>query len=106
MPARSIDTATISFGLVSIPVKIYSTSEPSHEVHFHLIHAGCGQRLKQKYVCPEHGEVDRSEMTKGFELTKGSFVELSKEELAALDAVASDEIAMREFVQRDAVDPI
>src|SRR4051812_7109848 len=47
MPARSIDTATIAFGLVSIPIKIYSTSEPSHEVHFHLIHAGCGMRLHQ-----------------------------------------------------------
>jgi len=47
MTARAIDTATISFGLVSIPVKIYSTSEPSHEIHFHLIHEGCGRRLKR-----------------------------------------------------------
>src|SRR5438034_8644630 len=45
MPARSIDTATLSFGLVSIPVKIYSTGEPSHELHFHLLHEGCGERL-------------------------------------------------------------
>lgn len=52
MPARAIDTATIAFGLVSIPVKIYSTNEPSHEIHFHLIHEGCGERLKQQYVCP------------------------------------------------------
>jgi DNA end-binding protein Ku len=106
MPARAIDTATISFGLVSIPVKIYSTSEPSHEIHFHLIHEGCGERLKQQYVCPRHGVVERSEMTKGFELTKGNFVELEKDELKALEAVASDEIAIREFVPATAIDPI
>jgi DNA end-binding protein Ku len=106
MPARAIDTATISFGLVSIPVKIYSTSEPSHEIHFHLIHEGCGERLKQQYVCPKHGEVERSEMSKGFELTKGNFVELSKDELKALEAVASDALDIREFVPATAVDPI
>lgn len=106
MPARAIDTATIAFGLVSIPIKIYSTSEPSHEIHFHLIHEGCGERLKQQYVCPKHGEVERSEMTKGFELTKGNFVELSKDELRALEAVSSDELAIREFVPAAAVDPI
>jgi DNA end-binding protein Ku len=106
MPARAIDTATIAFGLVSIPIKIYSTSEPSHEIHFHLIHEGCGERLKQQYVCPKHGEVERSEMSKGFELTKGNFIELSKDELKALEAVASDELAIREFVPAAAVDPI
>jgi DNA end-binding protein Ku len=106
MPARAIDTATIAFGLVSIPVKIYSTSEPSHEIHFHMIHEGCGERLKQQYVCPRHGEIERSEMGKGYELTKGNFVELSKDELKALEAVSSDELAIREFVPAAAVDPI
>jgi DNA end-binding protein Ku len=106
MPARAIDTATIAFGLVSIPVKIYSTNEPSHEIHFHLIHEGCGERLKQQYVCPRHGVVERSEMSKGFELTKGNFVELAKDELKALEAVASDAVEIREFVPASAVDPI
>lgn len=106
MPARAIDTATIAFGLVSIPVKIYSTSEPSHEIHFHLIHEGCGERLRQHYACPRHGEVDRDDMAKGYELTKGNFIELSKEELDALKAVASDELAIHEFVPAAAVDPI
>jgi len=106
MPARAIDSATIAFGLVSIPIKIYSTSEPSHEIHFHLIHEGCGERLKQQYICPRHGEVSRSEMSKGFELTKGNFVELSKDELKALEAVANDEVSIREFVPAVAIDPI
>ena len=106
MPTRSIDTATIAFGLVSIPVKIYSTNEPSHEIHFNFVHAGCGERLHQQYVCPEHGAVSRDEMVKGFELTKGNYVELSKQELKALEAVASDEIALTEFVPAAAVDPL
>jgi DNA end-binding protein Ku len=106
MPARAIDSATIAFGLVSIPIKIYSTSAPSNEIHFHLIHEGCGERLKQQYVCPRHGEVERSDMAKGYELTKGNFVELSKDELKALEAVASDELAIQEFVPAAAVDPI
>jgi DNA end-binding protein Ku len=106
MPARAIDTATIAFGLVSIPIKIYSTSEPTHEIHFHLIHEGCGERLKQQYIGPRHGDVERAEMSKGFELTKGNFVELAKDELKALEAVASDEVAIREFVPATAIDPI
>ena len=91
MPARFIDSATLAFGLVSIPVKIYSTSEPSHELHFHMVHEGCGERLHQQYVCPAHGVVERDRIIKGYELTKGNFVELSKQELKALGAVASDD---------------
>lgn len=106
MPARSIDTATISFGLVSIPVKIYSTSEPSHELHFHMVHEGCGERLKQQYVCPEHGKVERDDIVKGYEVSKGNIIELDKSELKALDAVASDEISLAEFVPISAVDPL
>jgi DNA end-binding protein Ku len=106
MSTRAIDSATLAFGLVSIPVKIYSTGEPSHEIHFHLVHEGCGERLHQQYVCPEHGKVERDEITKGYELTKGNFVELSKSELKALEAVASDEIEINEFVPAAAVDPL
>jgi DNA end-binding protein Ku len=106
MPARAIDTARISFGLVTIPVKIYSTARPSQELHFHLVHEGCGARLKQQYVCPKHGPVERADMVKGFELSKGRVVELTKEELKALEAVASDDIALAEFVPIAAVDPL
>lgn len=106
MPARAIDTATLTFGLVAIPVKIYATTERSHEVHFHLVHEGCGERLKQQYVCPRHGAIERDEIIKGYELTRGNFVELTRAELEALEAVASDEIAVQEFVPADAVDPL
>src|SRR5262245_56333808 len=106
MAARSIATASISFGLVSIPVRVISTSEPSHEVHFHLIHAGCGRRVKQHYVCPEHGPVERDQLAKGYEVRKGEMFELAQAELDALDAVADDAIALAEFVPATAVDPI
>jgi DNA end-binding protein Ku len=106
MPARSIDSATLAFGLVSIPVKIYSTSEPSHEVHFHMVHEDCGERLHQQYVCPAHGVVERDHIVKGYELTKGNFIELTKAELKALDAVASDDIAINEFVPAEAIEPL
>lgn len=104
--ARSIDTASLSFGLVSIPVKVYSTTERSHEVHFHLLHAGCGERLKQQYVCPSHGMIEREDMAKGYEVHRGSYIELSQQEIDALDAVGTGAVEIREFVPATAVDPI
>ena len=104
--AHALDTASIVFGLVSIPVRIFSTAEPSHEVHFHLVHAGCGQRVKQQYVCPIHGEVNRDQLAKGYQPSRGTTIELAQSELDALDAVANDEIALAEFVPAAAVDPI
>jgi Ku protein len=103
---RSIASASISFGLVSIPVRIVSTSEPTHEVHFHMIHAGCGERVKQQYVCPKHGPVERADIAKGYELNQRSMIELSNDELDTLDAVADETIALAEFVPAAAVDPI
>ena len=103
---HALDSATISFGLVAIPIKVYTTNEPSKDVHFHMIHAGCGERLSQRYVCPEHGEVERADIGKGFELAKGTNLELSKDELKALAAVSTDEILLTEFVPASAVDPI
>lgn len=104
--ARSIDSASIVFGLVSIPVKVYSTTEPSHEIHFHMIHAGCGERLQQQYVCPKHGIVERSDMAKGYQVDRSKMIELDPKELDALDAVANDEIALTEFVPVTEIDPI
>ena len=106
MAPHALDAATISFGLVAIPVKIYTTNEASQSISFHMIHAGCGQRLQQRYVCPEHGEVERADMAKGYELSKGHNLELSKDELKALEAISSDEVTLTEFVPASAVDPI
>jgi DNA end-binding protein Ku len=107
MPARSIGTATISFGLVSIPTKLYTTNESAGEIHFNMLHDADGARLKQQYICTKCGEiVDRDHMVKGYEHTKGQYVVFTPDELKALDAVATQTIALEEFVPASAVDPL
>jgi DNA end-binding protein Ku len=107
MPARSIATATISFGLVSIPTKLYTTAESTGDIHFNMLHDACGSRLKQQYICTKDGEVvEREHVVKGYEFAKGQYVVLSGEELKALDAVATHTIALEEFVPASAVDPL
>jgi DNA end-binding protein Ku len=99
MPARSIGTATISFGLVSIPTKLYTTNESGSDIHFNMLHDADGARLKQQYVCTQCNEVvDRDHTVKGYEHAKGQYVVLTSEEIKALDAVASQTIALEEFV--------
>ncbi|HTR55805.1 MAG TPA: Ku protein [Kofleriaceae bacterium] len=107
MPARAIGTATISFGLVSIPTKLFTTNETSGDIHFNMLHDADGARLKQQYTCTKCGEiVDRDHTVKGYEHAKGQYVILSADELKALDAVASQTIALEEFVPAVAVDPL
>lgn len=107
MPARSIGTATISFGLVSIPTKLYTTNESSGDLHFNMLHDADGARLKQQYICTKCNEVvDRDHTVKGYEHAKGQYVILSADELKALDAVATQTIALEEFVPASAVDPL
>jgi DNA end-binding protein Ku len=107
MPARSIGTATISFGLVSIPTKLYTTNETGSDIHFHMLHDADGARLRQQYVCTQCNEiVDREHTVKGYEHAKGQYVVFSADELKALDAVATQAIAIEEFVPATAVDPL
>ncbi|MBC7975824.1 MAG: Ku protein [Myxococcales bacterium] len=107
MPARSIGTATISFGLVSIPTKLYTTNETGSDIHFNMLHDADGARLKQQYICTQCNEVvDREHTVKGYEHAKGQYVVFSTEELKALDAVATQAIAIEEFVPATAVDPL
>jgi len=107
MPARSIGTATISFGLVSIPTKLYTTNETASDIHFHMLHDADGARLKQQYICTQCNElVDRDHTVKGYEHAKGQYVVFSTDELKALDAVATQAIAIEEFVPATAVDPV
>src|SRR5437588_112730 len=82
MPARSIGTATISFGLVSIPTKLYTTNESSGDIHFNMLHDADGARLKQQYICTKCNEVvDRDHTVKGFEHAKGQYVVWTAEEI-------------------------
>lgn len=105
MSARAIGTATISFGLVSVPVKLYSSSDSSSAISFNWIHKDCGSRLKQQYICAREGVVvERDEMVKGYEFAKEQYVLFTADELKALDAKSDESIAIEEFVPADQVD--
>ena len=107
MAARSIATASISFGLVTVPVRIYPATRASAGLSFNLLHAKDHSRLKQQYVCEKDGEVvPRSEMVKGYEFAKGRYVIFTTEELKALDQKATNGIEIAEFVPEGAVDPV
>ena len=105
MPARSIGTATISFGLVSVPVNLFSASESKASVSFNMLHKKCGSRLKQQYTCPKDNEVvGRDDTVKGYEFAKDQYVVLSAEELKALEERATSTIDVSEFVPLATVD--
>src|SRR6478672_7244131 len=75
MAARSIATLTVSFGMVSIPMKLFSATEASRAISFNLLHKGCGSRLKQQYICiKEEVPVGREDMVKGYEFAKDQYV--------------------------------
>ena len=105
MPARSIGTATISFGLVSVPVNLYSSSESKTSVSFNMLHKKCGTRLKQFYTCPKDNEtVSRDDTVKGYEFAKDQYVVFTPEELKALEEKATSTIDVIEFVPLAQVD--
>lgn len=107
MSARPIATATVSFGLVSVPVKLYSTGESGRRISFNWLHEKCGTRLKQEYVCPKDGEqVERSEMVKGYEFSKGQYVLFTADELKALEEQATQSVEITEFVPAEQVERI
>lgn len=107
MPARSIASASISFGLVSVPVEVYSTGESAASVSFNMLHKDCGTRLKQQYICPKDDViVDRENTVKGYEFSKSQYVVFTPEEIKALDQKATNTIDITEFVSLSLVDRI
>jgi len=107
MAARSMASLNISFGMVSIPVDLYTATVSSEKISFNLLHAKDGSRLKQQYVCLKEGTVvDRSEIVKGYEFAKDQYVQFSAEEIKALDEAGSDTIDIVEFVPLTSVDPL
>jgi DNA end-binding protein Ku len=104
MAARSTGSTTISFGLVSIPVKTY-TATSSESVSFNMLHKECGTRVKQQLMCPTHETVvERDDTVKGYEVAKGQYVTFSNEELRLLEAERTNTIDITEFVAADTVD--
>jgi DNA end-binding protein Ku len=106
MPPHSIGSGNISFGLVSIPVKMF-TAASSESVSFNQIHPKCGGRIKQQLLCPTCNEVvERSSLVKGYEFAKDQYVQFNDEELKALEGETSRMIDIAEFVPLAQVDPI
>src|SRR5689334_24042817 len=107
MAARSIASLTISFGMVSIPVKLYSATEASKGIHFNLLHKGCGSRLKQQYLCiKEEIPVAREDMVKGYEFAKDQYVMFTPDELKALEEAGTHSAEITEFVPLKSIDPV
>ena len=107
MAARSIGSLTISFGLVAIPVKLYSATQSSSAISFNLLHKGCGSRLKQQYICAKEGTVvERDAMVKGYEFAKDQYVQFTPEEIKALEEVGTHAIDISEFVPIESIDPV
>jgi DNA end-binding protein Ku len=106
MPPRSLGSGTISFGLVSIPVKLY-TAASSQSPSFNLLHAKCGSRIRQQRLCPVCNEVvERDDLVRGYEFAKDQYVRITDEELKALEGEASKAIEISEFVPLSTVDPV
>jgi DNA end-binding protein Ku len=107
MAARSIGTGTVSFGMVSIPIRLYSAGESSAAVSFNLLHAKCKSRLKQQYICPKDNEiVPRDQMMKGYEFAKDQYVTFTDDELKAMGEESQKAIEITEFVPASQVDPV
>jgi len=105
---RPLASGTISFGLVSIPVKLFSATESSAAISFNMLHAKCGGRVKQQYICPrdDNAVVPREEMVKGYEFAKDRYVTFTPDELKALEEKASQQIEIAEFVPTEKIDPV
>jgi DNA end-binding protein Ku len=106
MPARSISTASLTFGLVSIPVRLFPATS-SKSVSFHLLHAKDMSRIQQKIYCPKEDKiVDRSELVRGYEIEKDRYVTFTDDELKKLEAQADRAVEITEFIPASEVDPV
>jgi DNA end-binding protein Ku len=107
MAARSIGSLTVAFGLVSIPVKLYSATEAGRAISFNMLHRGCGSRLKQQYLClKEEIPVAREDIVKGYEFAKDQYVVFTPEELKAMEEAGSHTAEITEFVPIESIDPV
>ncbi len=106
MAARATSSGSISFGLVSIPIKVYAATR-SRSVHFNMLHQTDHSRLKQQYVCNGCGDVvERGDTVKGYEYARGQYVVMTDDELKALEDKSDRTIEIEDFVPIEAVDPI
>ncbi len=106
MALRPLRNATITFGLVNIPVRFY-TATKSEDVHFNLLHASCGTRVNRKWWCPHHEAiVESDELVRGYPVSKNTYVTFSDEEMEALETDDNRALDITEFVSLDQIDPV
>jgi DNA end-binding protein Ku len=104
MAARSIGSGTLSFGLVSIPFKVYTAASPD-KVSFNMLHKKCSGRMKQQYLCPVENEiVERADMLKGYEFQRDRYVTFTEDEIKKLESPRTGELELVEFVPSHTVD--
>jgi DNA end-binding protein Ku len=104
--ASTVWKGYISFGLVSVPVRLFAAAREEH-VSFNQIHAECGGRIKQQIFCPQCDRVvERNELQKGYEVEKSVYVTVTSDDLKALEAASSDVMEIQQFVSLEEVDPI
>jgi DNA end-binding protein Ku len=106
MALRPLRNATISFGLVSIPVRFY-TATKSEDIHFNLLHESCGTRVNRKWWCPHHEKIVSSdELVRGYPISKNKYVTFSDEEMEALETGDNKALDIVEFVDLKQIDPV
>ncbi len=106
MALRPLRNATITFGLVNIPVRFY-TATKSEDVHFNMLHRNCGSRVNRKWWCPQHEEMlEPDDMMRGYAIAKNQYVTLTDEELEQLEADENRALEITEFVDLDQIDPV
>src|SRR5713226_5123828 len=106
MALRPLRNATITFGLVSIPVRFY-TATKSEDVHFNLLHESCGTRVNRKWWCPYHEKIVSSdELIRGYAISKNKYVTFTDEEIEALETDDNRALDITEFVDLSEIDPV
>src|SRR5262247_1118834 len=99
-------TGLLSFGLVSIPVHLYTATKDQH-IAFNLLHAKCGSRVQNRYYCPVcNVTVEREERIRGYEFTKDQYVQFTDAELESLETESSNNIELKEFIPLSKIDPV
>jgi DNA end-binding protein Ku len=107
MAARPIASGTISFGLVAIPVKMFSTAESDARIQFNSLHKTCGTRVRQQFYCPkDEVVVSRDDLIKGYQFAKDQYVIFTPEELKEMELAPTQSIDIKEFVPLSEVDPL
>jgi DNA end-binding protein Ku len=106
MAPRSSWKGFIKLSLVSVPVKAYTASISSGDVHLNQLHQECNNRIRYKKTCPVHGDVPNEEIVSGYEFAKGQYVVVDLDELSKLRAQSDKSINVDGFVADDTVDPM